>query len=123
MPGLLGQDRVDELNAQIDSLAADPATRARTEAILEPESEALRSLFEVHDLDGPVGALAGDPILADVARDLLDSDVYVHQTRINLKPGFRGKEFYWHPAFAQWHTRPEELRVGKTVVSKLRFRW
>src|SRR3546814_18797680 len=89
MPGLLGQDRVDELNAQIDSLAADPATRARTEAILEPESEALRSLFEVHELDGPVGALAGDPLLADVARALPDRDVSVPQSRINLHPGYQ----------------------------------
>src|SRR5690606_24848873 len=31
-------------------------------------------------------------------------DVYVHQSRINLKPGFRGKEFYWHSDFETWHT-------------------
>ncbi|HEY9556827.1 MAG TPA: ectoine hydroxylase [Acidimicrobiales bacterium] len=126
MPGLLGQDRVDELNAQIDSLAADPATRARTEAILEPESEALRSLFEVHDLDGPVGALAGDPILADVARDLLDSDVYVHQSRINLKPGFRGKEFYWHSDFETWHTEdgmPSMRAVSCSVLLTPNHSW
>jgi len=27
----------------------------------------------------------------------------LHQTRANLKPGFRGKEFYWHSDFETWH--------------------
>src|SRR5690606_6141275 len=30
-------------------------------------------------------------------------DVYVHQSRINLKPAFRGRDFYWHSDFETWH--------------------
>lgn len=29
--------------------------------------------------------------------------MYIHQSRINLKPGFTGKEFYWHSDFETWH--------------------
>jgi ectoine hydroxylase len=104
LPGLLGPDRVAALDAEIGRLADDESVRQRQQAILEPGGNALRSLFEVHADDGPFSALARDPLLADIARDLLDSDVYIHQSRINLKPGFRGKEFYWHSDFETWHT-------------------
>jgi ectoine hydroxylase len=33
----------------------------------------------------------------------LGSDVYVHQSRVNYKPGFEGKEFFWHSDFETWH--------------------
>ncbi len=38
-----------------------------------------------------------------VARQLLGSDVYMHQARINLMPGFTGSGFYWHSDFETWH--------------------
>src|SRR3546814_8501331 len=47
--------------------------------------------------------LAADDRLAGVARFLLGDDVYVHQSRLNYKPGFVGKEFYWHSDFETWH--------------------
>ncbi|MBN2622307.1 MAG: ectoine hydroxylase [Acidimicrobiales bacterium] len=104
LEGLLAPSEAAELNAEIDRLAADPAVRGRPEAIVEPDSDTLRSLFAVHDLEGPLGAIARDPRLVGVARQLLGSDVYVHQSRVNLKPAFRGKDFYWHSDFETWHT-------------------
>ena len=47
--------------------------------------------------------LAADDRLAGIARFLLDDDVYLHQSRLNYKPGFVGKEFYWHSDFETWH--------------------
>ncbi len=29
--------------------------------------------------------------------------MYIHQSRINYKSGFRGREFYWHSDFETWH--------------------
>ena len=126
MPALLDEARVRELNAEIDALAADEQVRASEQAILEPESETLRSLFEVHAHDSALGALAGDPLIAEVARDLLGSDVYVHQSRINLKPGFRGKEFYWHSDFETWHTEdgmPAMRAVSCSVLLTPNHSW
>ena len=104
LPSLLGPERTAALDAEVLANADDASVRQRPQAILEPGSEALRSLFEVHRGDGLVGELTRDPLLVDIARQLLGSDVYVHQSRINLKPGFRGKEFYWHSDFETWHT-------------------
>ena len=104
LDGLLSAADVAELDDAVCALAADPSVRERPEAIAEPGGGALRSLFAIHDLDGPLGAVARDPRLVAAARQLLGSDVYVHQSRANLKPAFRGAEFGWHSDFETWHT-------------------
>jgi ectoine hydroxylase len=104
LDGLLAPHEVDELNNEVDRLAADPAQRERPEAIIEPDGGALRSLFAIHAGEGPLAAVTDHPRLQAVARQILGSDTYVHQSRVNLKPGFRGKEFYWHSDFETWHT-------------------
>jgi ectoine hydroxylase len=34
---------------------------------------------------------------------ILDSEVYVHHARINIKPPLEGKSFPWHSDFETWH--------------------
>jgi ectoine hydroxylase len=104
LDGLLAPHEVAELNAAVDHIAADPSQRERPEAIVEPGGGALRSLFAIHAGDGVLAAAAQHPRLVAVARQILGSDVYVHQSRVNLKPAFRGREFYWHSDFETWHT-------------------
>ncbi|CAM4201540.1 ectoine hydroxylase [Paenibacillus alkaliterrae] len=71
--------------------------------ILEPESREVRSVFAVHDNNERLKQLAAHPRLVAIANYLLGSDTYIHQSRINFKPGFTGKEFYWHSDFETWH--------------------
>ncbi|MGE0821839.1 MAG: ectoine hydroxylase [Candidatus Binatia bacterium] len=73
------------------------------EVVLEPDSKDIRSIFAVHQSNPLMRRLAHDPRLVDVASQLLGSNVYIHQSRINYKPGFAGKEFYWHSDFETWH--------------------
>jgi ectoine hydroxylase len=51
--------------------------------------------------------LVADPdVRADersIVEPILGSDVYVHQSRINVKPGFGASGFYWHSDFETWH--------------------
>ena len=91
-------DLVDAIAEEID----DPENAARL--IIEPGSKAIRSIFTFHTDDSPLGEVIGDDRIAGVARQLLASDVYVHQSRVNRKPGFRGKDFQWHSDFETWHT-------------------
>ncbi len=119
LPGLLTPNLTSALDAELDRLAADDDVRARPQAILEPDGHELRSLFEVHIGDDLLGALARDPLLVDIARQLLGSDVYVHQSRVNLKPGFRGKEFYWHSDFETWHAEDGMPRMRAVSCSVL----
>jgi ectoine hydroxylase len=99
---LLSAVEVDDLRAEVQRLVTAP--RPDDERwIRERGGTAVRSIFEVHRLSAVFAELAADERVAGMARQVLGSDVYVHQSRVNLKPGFRGKEFYWHSDFETWH--------------------
>lgn len=100
---LLPEAEVQALVAEIARMARDPAIIRREESITEPGSNAVRSIFMVHQLSPMISRLARDPRLINVARQILGSEVYIHQSRANMKPGFKGKEFYWHSDFETWH--------------------
>ncbi|MFA9431322.1 ectoine hydroxylase [Egicoccus sp. AB-alg2] len=103
LPDVFSPDEVAGIRARLDELAADPAVRADERTITELESDEVRSIFEIHKSDPQFAKLSADPRVADVARQLLGSDVYIHQSRINVKPGFVGKGFWWHSDFETWH--------------------
>jgi ectoine hydroxylase len=94
---------VASFRGRLDELAADPTVRADERTITELETDDVRSIFEIHRTDDLFARLAADPRVADVARQLLASDVYIHQSRVNVKPGFTGQGFWWHSDFETWH--------------------
>ncbi|HEY9280187.1 MAG TPA: ectoine hydroxylase [Eoetvoesiella sp.] len=100
---VFSQDEVQGFLGEVKRLSGDPAIVGRDEAITEPGSNAVRSIFRVHELSPVVASLARDPRLINVGRQILGSEVYMHQSRVNMKPGFNGKEFYWHSDFETWH--------------------
>jgi len=113
--GLLDPGEVARFQAEVDRLCADPEVLADERAITEPGSGVLRSLFEVHAVSPVFAGLVADPRLLDRARQILGSEVYVHQSRINLKPGFGATGFYWHSDFETWHA--EDGMPGMRALS------
>jgi ectoine hydroxylase len=103
LEGFFSREEVGLFGAAIDRLCASAAIKGSPAAVLEPESCQLRSLFDVHRASPVFGELARDRRLVLIAEQLLGSQVYVHQSRANLKPGFAGREFYWHSDFETWH--------------------
>ncbi len=63
--------------------------------------------------------LARDSRIAGIVRHLLDDDLYLHQSRLNYKPGFTGKEFYWHSDFETWHAEDGMPRMRAISASVL----
>jgi len=100
---VFGEDEVETLLDEVKRMSVDAGIVGRDEAIREPDSDAVRSIFRVHQLSDRIAALARDPRLIHIARQILGSEVYIHQSRANMKPGFKGKEFYWHSDFETWH--------------------
>lgn len=96
-------EEVANLQAELDRLRVDAESLDRPEVITEKGSRQVRSIFKVHALSKVFARLAADQRLAGLASYLLDDQVYLHQTRMNYKPGFHGKEFYWHSDFETWH--------------------
>ncbi|AEA27948.1 ectoine hydroxylase [Pseudonocardia dioxanivorans CB1190] len=103
VPQLLTAEEVAGYAAELDRLATDPAVRGDERCIVEKSSNEVRSIFEVHRISDAIARLVADERVAGRARQILGSDVYVHQSRINYKPGFGGGGFYWHSDFETWH--------------------
>ncbi len=117
---------VDACLREIERLAMTPAIRADERSVLEPDSGALRSLFEVHRTDGAFADIVADERLAGVARQILADDVYVHQSRINLKPALEGAAFSWHSDFETWHVEdgmPEMRAVSCSIALTDNTEW
>jgi ectoine hydroxylase len=114
---LISTTEVRELADELRSLSRDASLQNQEELITEPGSGAVRSIFRVHRLSPVFERLARDVRLLDVARQVLGSEVYIHQSRANLKPGFRGKEFYWHSDFETWHVEDGMPRMRAISVS------
>jgi ectoine hydroxylase len=103
LPAFFPASEAAELRTELDALIRTRATDPSEEIVREPESDEIRSIFAVHSSHPRFAALAADPRLLGVAEQLLASRVYVHQSRVNRKPGFDGREFPWHSDFETWH--------------------
>ena len=114
---LVTPDEVEAFRAELRRLSADPAVRADERTIVERQSQEVRSIFEVHKISDVFARIANDPRVVGRARQLLGSDVYIHQSRVNFKPGFDGKEFYWHSDFETWHAEDGMPRMRAVSIS------
>ncbi|NLE78165.1 MAG: ectoine hydroxylase [Rhodococcus sp.] len=102
-PALVSTRDVFELGDEMHRLAADTGLRGDGRVIRENGSGDVRSVFDVHLLSSVVDEIIRRPEVVGIVRQILGSDVYVHQSRLNLKPGFGGGAFYWHSDFETWH--------------------
>jgi ectoine hydroxylase len=118
-PGRLADETVTALWEEARRLTVAYREAGNEAMITEPESEAVRSVFAIHDASGPYRDLIASPALAGVARQLLGSEVGIFQSRINFKPGFDGKEFYWHSDFETWHMEDGMPRMRAVSASVL----
>ncbi|MFD9907620.1 ectoine hydroxylase [Streptomyces sp. NPDC059063] len=125
-PGLLTPAEVTALTREIATLAADPRLRDDNRTVFEEGSGQVRSVFEVHRVSETFDRLVRDARLLGLARQILGSDVYVHQSRVNYKPGFGGGPFHWHSDFETWHAEdgmpaPRALSVSIALAENLPF--
>ena len=102
-------------NTELTRLANDQSIRGDERVITERSSGEMRSIFEVQHFSELIDRLSRDPRVLGRARQLLGSDVYLHQTRVNYMPGFKGSGFYWHSDFETWHA--EDGMVVPRAVS------
>ncbi|WP_067536596.1 ectoine hydroxylase [Nocardia crassostreae] len=100
---LLDADEVTDFAIAIDRLGREPELRLDERVIIEKSSNTVRSIFEVHKLSPMIAELVRESRVAGLARQILGSEVYLHQTRINYMPGMKGTGFYWHSDFETWH--------------------
>ncbi|HSH02863.1 MAG TPA: phytanoyl-CoA dioxygenase family protein [Anaerolineae bacterium] len=99
-------------------VGAEAAAAGSDKVIVEPDSKVVRSVFAQHELSDLLARLAVDERLLDVACQILASEVYLHQARINLKTAVYGQSFSWHSDFETWHSEDglPRLRVLTAMI-------
>ncbi len=95
---LLSPGEVDAFRHELERLAADPTGEG---AVVEDGE--VRTIFGVHRASALVAELVRDPRVLDRARQILGSEVYVHQSRATYLSAFEGRGHYWHSDFETWH--------------------
>lgn len=101
-PGLLDSEEVAVLQAEVPAILA----RQGPEVVREKANpEVARLAFGAHAYSRPFQMLCRLPRLLEPARQLLRDDVYLHQSRMNPKPGFgAGATWDWHQDYPPWHS-------------------
>ncbi|MEO1096057.1 MAG: phytanoyl-CoA dioxygenase family protein [Cyanobacteria bacterium J06638_28] len=64
---------------------------------------AVRSVFAPHICSEIFNALAQIPRLVEPVQQILESDIYLHQYKLNSKVALDGEEWKWHQDFLYWH--------------------
>lgn len=90
--------------AEVTALAGEAqlVRDGNAQRILEQDGELVRSVYGVHLLSDLFARLNRDTRALTPAKQLLDDDVYIHQTQLNPKASFRGDVWEWHQDFLFW---------------------
>lgn len=119
LKNLLTDDEVQVLQSESERLQVYPEGLSHETLIVEPSSDELRSIFKIHDQSDIFRKLASDSRLLSIAKFLLNDELYIHQSRLNYKPAFAGKDFYWHSDFETWHVEDGMPRMRALSMSVL----
>lgn len=103
LENFFNETEVEAMRSELSRLWEEGRNANRPEVIQELESKEVRSIFAVHRDNLFFKKVSEHPRLRAIVEYILGGDVYIHQSRINFKPGFQGKEFYWHSDFETWH--------------------
>lgn len=106
---------VETYRAELRRLRTDPALRSDERVSVQADSGEVSTIFGVHKVSSLFNGLVHDPRIVERARQILGSDVYVHQSRLDHKASGDGDAFYWHSDFETWHAEdgmPRMRAVG-----------
>lgn len=94
-------EMVEPLLDEIKDLKSSMANK--DELITEHDSKDVRSIFGPHKHSELIERFSRHPKILNITKQLLASDVYITQARVNVKPAYRGRSFAWHSDFETWH--------------------
>ena len=117
LDNLFTDQEIERAVAELDRLR-DQADRLEPETVVrEPHSDAIRSIFRVHRQSRIFAEMARNPRVRQLVEHILDDEVYVMQSRVNVKPAFDGACFDWHSDFETWHAEDGMPRMRAVSLS------
>jgi ectoine hydroxylase len=97
LPSVFDAEEVAVLNQAVENVTNHDGP----EVAREPNG-APSVVYGMHLLDDRFAALAHHPAIVNPAKELLDSDIFVHQSRVNVKQ-LGGSIVKWHQDFGTYH--------------------
>ncbi|RVW00958.1 phytanoyl-CoA dioxygenase family protein [Rhodococcus spongiicola] len=116
--GVISSATVEACLAEIERVQEDPRLEGDERIIREEHKTAVRSIFDIDLLSTVVREAISESGAEELAREILGSEVYVHQSRLNYKPGFQGGAFYWHSDFETWHAE-DGMPIPRAVSASI----
>jgi ectoine hydroxylase len=95
---IFDEAEIQRLKARLPTLLAEESPRR----VLEKDGITVRSVYGSHMTDELFGRLTRDRRILEPAQQILRSDAYVHQSKINLKAGLSGDVWEWHQDYIFW---------------------
>jgi len=112
-PGFFSPEEVSLFHSEHERLKKLEELKNRDELICELDSKKVRSIFSPKKFSDIFDQLSRDKRILEKVRQLLGSEVYIHHSRINIKPAYCGKSFPWHSNFETWHAKDASFnRMG-----------
>lgn len=114
LPGCFSPEEVEEMQAELPALFSEDSPGR----VLEKGTQQVRSVYGSHRNNELFARLVRDPRVLEPARKILESDVYVHQFKINAKLAFVGDVWEWHQDYIFWQKEDgmPTARVVNVVV-------
>lgn len=98
---LLSSDEIASLDEPMDDLlnGQDEDDHVHRE---RERSGAVRSIFLAHRHYDPYKAIIRNPKLLDPVKKLLNNDVHIYHSKLNVKDSFEGTVWLWHQDYGYW---------------------
>ncbi len=98
VPEYFSQLEVENMKGELPALFAEDSPRR----VLEKDGDTVRAVHGSHTTNQLFKRLTRHPKLVSPTRQILGSQVYVYQFKINAKAAFSGDVWQWHQDFIFW---------------------
>ncbi|HEU4597504.1 MAG TPA: phytanoyl-CoA dioxygenase family protein [Pyrinomonadaceae bacterium] len=98
VPDCFSAAEVELMKGELPALFSENSPRR----VAEVGGRVVRSVYGSHATNDVFRRVSRHPLLVEAARQLLDSEVYIYQFKINAKAAFDGDVWEWHQDFIFW---------------------
>ncbi|BAY78266.1 phytanoyl-CoA dioxygenase [Nostoc linckia NIES-25] len=113
LPEYFSRGEIEAMKAELSSLSADNSPKK----VLEKDGKTVRSMHGSHTTNDVFNRLTRHPFIVEPAMQIVGSQVYIYQFKINIKAAFSGDIWKWHQDYIYW--RKEDGMPRPQVVNAM----
>ncbi len=98
LDNIFSQDQIEALTAKLSPISL----KNKSGNVLEEDGKTLRAIHEDPTQKGLLDKISKHARIVEPAMQILGSQVYIHQLKVNLKAGFSGDVWPWHQDYIYW---------------------